>query len=86
MKKIFVIAAREYRAMVGTKAFLLSIIMMPILMLGSLVAMELMRTQGEIKERMIAVIDHSGQFAHLLIEQANLRNAMLDATAETSQD
>ncbi|MEL7497135.1 MAG: ABC transporter permease [Planctomycetota bacterium] len=62
MRKILTIAAREYKAMVGTKAFLISIIMMPVLMLGSLLAMELLQNNGEITDRKIAVIDHSGAF------------------------
>ena len=57
MRKILTIAAREYKAMVGTKAFLLSIIMMPVLMLGSIVVMELLRNSGDIKDRKIAIID-----------------------------
>ena len=53
--------------MVGTKAFLFSIIMMPVLMMGSLFAIELMRNAIEIHDRKIAVIDHSGEFVELLI-------------------
>ena len=59
MRKIWTIAAREYRAMVGTRAFLISIIMMPILLMGGLLAMELTRRVAEVKTRKIAVIDHS---------------------------
>ena len=47
--------------MVGTKAFLLSIIMMPVLMLGSLLALELMNSATGVKQRRIAVIDHTGR-------------------------
>ena len=71
MRKIITIAAREYRAMVGTKAFLFSIIMMPVLMMGSLFAIELMRNAIEVHDRKIAVIDHSGKFAEILILAAN---------------
>jgi ABC-type Na+ efflux pump permease subunit len=78
MRKIFTIAVREYRAMVGTKAFLLSIIMMPVLMLGSLLAIELTRNAGQIKERKIAVIDHSGKFMEVLKEAAEKKNAQID--------
>ena len=78
MKKIIIIAVREYRAMVGTKAFLISIIMMPVLMLGSLLAIELLRNAGQIKERKIAVIDHTGEFVVGIKAQANKKNAQID--------
>ena len=39
MFKLWVIAHREYVAMVGTKAFLFTLVMMPILMFGSLLVM-----------------------------------------------
>jgi ABC-type Na+ efflux pump permease subunit len=60
MRKILTIAVREYRAMVATKAFLISIIMMPLLMLGGLIAMEWIRKSGGITERRIAVFDPDG--------------------------
>ena len=78
MRKIITIAAREYRAMVGAKAFLFSIIMMPVLMMGSLLAIELMRNAGEIHDRKIAVIDHSGGFVERLIFEANQKNLSID--------
>ena len=78
MRKIIAIAVREYRAMVGTKAFLFSIIMMPVLMMGSLFAIELMRNAIEIHDRKIAVIDHSGEFVELLIIEANQKNLSVD--------
>ena len=82
MRKIITIAIREYWAMVGTKAFLVSIIMMPILMLGGIFAMELMQNVEQTKERTIAVIDHSNQFYDLLTERAAIHKAMLQKQAE----
>ncbi|MCH2181713.1 MAG: ABC transporter permease [Mariniblastus sp.] len=78
MRKILTIAAREYRAMVGTKGFLISVIMMPVLMLGSLFAMELMKQVSETKNRNIAVIDHSGFLFDELQAAANKRNQLVD--------
>lgn len=79
MKKIFTIAAREYRAMVGTKAFMISIVMMPIMMLGSLLVMELLRNSGDAVERKIAVIDHSGKFLRPLQLASEDRNAKMES-------
>ena len=78
MRKIITIAAREYRAIVGAKAFLFSIIMMPVLMMGSLLAIEFMRNAGEIHDRRIAVIDHSGEFIERLIQEAKRKNLSID--------
>ncbi len=78
MKKILTIAAREYRAMVATRGFLISVIMMPILMLGSLFTMELMKQVSKTKDRHIAVIDHSGFLFDELSSAANNRNEMID--------
>ena len=86
MKKILTIAAREYRAMVGTKAFLISIIMMPVLMLGSLLAIELLRNAGQINERKIAVIDHSGRFTEILQIESEKKNAIVDAAESARND
>ena len=86
MRKIFTIAVREYRAMVGTKAFLLSIVMMPVLMLGSLLAVELTRSAGQIKERKIAVIDHSGKFIEVLKAAADKKNALIDEAEKLRND
>jgi len=71
--------------MVGTKAFMISIIMMPVLMLGSLLAIELLRNAGQIKERKIAIIDHSGKFTEKLKAAADARNAAIQAAKERSQ-
>ncbi|MEM8736354.1 MAG: hypothetical protein AAGG44_19150, partial [Planctomycetota bacterium] len=75
MKKILTIAIREYKAMVATKAFLLSICMMPVLMLGGLFAVQFLNNVGEVKERKIAVADESGKILQILQTASDARNA-----------
>ena len=58
--------------MVATKAFLLSIIMMPVIMLGSIVVMGVLQSQAEIKMRRIAVVDHTGIFSDAIELAAKL--------------
>lgn len=70
MKKILTIAAREYRAMVATKAFLLSILIMPVLMFGSLIAVQFLEKAGESKNRKIVVVDQSGSLFEVLDKAA----------------
>ena len=85
-EKILTIAAREYKAMVGTKAFVISIIMMPVLMLGSLVVMELLRNTGEIQDRVIGVIDHSGDFLPAIEAAAQQRSQALTEARNRGSD
>lgn len=87
MRKILTIALREYKAMVGTKAFLLSIVMMPVLMLGGLFALRALQNVGTVKERKIAIHDASGVFADALSDASKQRNEGIDAMlAQTSED
>ena len=64
--------------MVATRGFLFLIVMMPVLMLGSLFAMELMKQVSATKNRNIAVIDHSGFLFEALQAAANQRNQLVD--------
>ncbi len=79
MNKILTIAVREYRAMVGTKAFMISIVMMPILMSAGILAMELFKDVGQTKERKLAIIDHSGHFLTTIQEAAVALNRSIDS-------
>ena len=88
MRKIFTIAAREYRAMVATKAFLISIIMMPVLMFGGMVAMKLLQENKTIEDKKIAVIDHTGFIYGPLKLAADANNQRLEETShnETTEN
>jgi ABC-2 type transport system permease protein len=59
MRKVLVIAIREYRAAVRTKAFLISLIMMPLLMGGSIGVQLLVRKMDDTKEKKFAVVDRT---------------------------
>ena len=85
MRKIITIAAREYKAMVATKAFLLSIIMMPVIMLGSIVLMSVLQSQAKIQTRQIAVVDHTGVFSKAIELAAEAHNQAIDAQIASGQ-
>ncbi len=86
MRKILTIALREYRAMVATKAFLISIVMMPLLMLGGLFAMEYLQEAQSVTERKIAVFDPDGSYFAALEAAAVAMNAMnADVATETPE-
>ncbi len=86
MKKIFTIANREFRAIVGTKAFLISLSIMPILMFGGIIAMQLLQERGSIEEKKLVVIDHSKQLYDFLQSSAEANNAVVDGQAKKAQE
>lgn len=85
MYKIWVVAVREYRAMVATRAFLVSLVMMPVLMLGSVAAMELLKNAGAVEERKIAVLDPGNLVFPRLKELAEAENRLVRARSESEE-
>lgn len=79
MAKLWIIAYREYVAMVGTKAFLFSMVMMPILMFGSLFLMPLLQRIGGGRELEIVVADGTGRILKVLQDAAAARAMQLDS-------
>jgi len=81
MRKTMVIAAREYQAAVRTKAFVISIIMMPILMGGSIVMQLALRDRLDLDDKRVQVIDLSvsrdqpSPLVDALVATANDRNS-----------
>jgi ABC-2 type transport system permease protein len=59
LRKILVIAAREYNAAVRTKAFLVSLVFLPLLMLGSFGVQALLRNKVDTTAKHFAVIDRT---------------------------
>lgn len=76
MRRLLVIAKREWAAMVVTKAFLFTLIMMPVLMLGGIVVMPMLGKLGGTKERRIVVADGTGQLFETIDAAAEQRNEM----------
>lgn len=82
MQKLLAIAQREFAAMVATKAFLLTLIMMPILMFGGLVLLPTIGKLGGRKERRIIVADQTGSLFDLVESQSRQRNEMIESAGE----
>lgn len=61
MRKIIVIAAREYKAAVHTKAFLIMMLAMPVFMVGSIAVQVLMKDKVDTTDKTIAVWDQTGR-------------------------
>lgn len=81
MRKSWVIAKREYNAAVRTKAFIVTLVLMPILMSGSGVLAVVFRKLDEATEKRYAVIDRTpgGHIAEFLRVKAIEYNSQLAA-------
>jgi ABC-2 type transport system permease protein len=75
MRKTLWLAKREYLTAVRTKGFLISLVLAPILMSGSVIAMALLKDRVDTTDQRLAVLDRSGVVAGALIEAAEERNA-----------
>ena len=82
MQKILTIARREYQAMVATKAFVIGIALMPVMMLGGMWIPGLLKGMEHAEDRRIAIVDGSGQLFEPLQMVANQRNQMLNSVTD----
>jgi ABC-2 type transport system permease protein len=87
MRKLLVIAAREYNATVRTKAFLLSLVLMPVLMGGTAVVHLLLKDWEDTREKRFAVVDRTAgeQLYPALAAAARRRNATQIFDPETGR-
>jgi ABC-2 type transport system permease protein len=74
MRKTLIIATREYMTAIRSKAFLVTLILMPVFMGGSLIAYMLLKDNVDTKDRRVAVIDHSGVVTEALVAETEARN------------
>ena len=74
MHKIVTIAKRDYIATVRTKAFVFGLVIAPMLFGGGSIAMTFFKGQPDLKDRRIAIIDHSGVVAGPLVSAAREKN------------
>jgi ABC-2 type transport system permease protein len=75
MRKALKVAAREYKATVRTKGFIIGLVLAPILMGGGALGMALFKDRVDTRDRRVAVIDRSGLLADALVRAAEERNA-----------
>jgi ABC-2 type transport system permease protein len=75
MRRVLTIARREYLAAVKTKAFLIGLVLAPLLMSGGFIAMALFSDQVDTTDQRVAVVDRSGFILPTLLEAAAARNA-----------
>src|SRR5262245_34301271 len=59
MRKSLVVAIREYAAAVKTKSFIISVILLPFMMFGGIIAQKLGEKIGDTSTRRVAIIDRT---------------------------
>jgi ABC-2 type transport system permease protein len=77
MSKMLTVARREYNAAVRTKAFLISLFLMPLLMGGGMLLQLVLGDQVDIQEKRFAIVDRTAgeELVEVLSTAASTRNA-----------
>jgi len=85
MRKVLVIAAREYRAAVRSKAFIVTLVLMPVLMGASVLVQIAFKRLEDTTEKTFAVVDRSpgGHIAEALQADVEMYNAHLTTDPKT---
>jgi ABC-2 type transport system permease protein len=60
LHKILIVAKRDYVASVRTKAFLFGLVIAPLLFGGSILGVAIVNKRPDVRERRVAIIDHTG--------------------------
>ena len=74
MRKILVIALREYKVAVLSKGFLVGLIMMPVMMLGGMAVPALFKDRIDMSDQRVVVLDRTGKLFPMLQQAAESRN------------
>lgn len=75
MSRILIIAQSEFLTLVKTKAFIIGILLMPVLMVGFFFFMAYAERHVDVERRPFAVIDHTGVLFDSIKAAADARNA-----------
>ncbi|MBI1915645.1 MAG: ABC transporter permease [Planctomycetes bacterium] len=82
MRKIVIVAVREYNAAVRTKTFLIGLLLMPILMGGSIAIQLLIQD----KDRRYAIVDRTGQFFTIIAKEVDKHNTTKPPDSVTREE
>src|SRR5690242_2796793 len=85
MRKIFVIARREYVSMVGSKAFVIGVAALPILMVVGGFLPRLLEKSVDLGDKKIVVLDRSGTLFDALDARVKKRNESEIADPKTGK-
>jgi ABC-type Na+ efflux pump permease subunit len=75
MRKTWIVARSEYIRAVRTKAFIIGVLLMPVLMGAGGIMIMLEKAVSDVEDRHFAVVDRTGELEELIRESAETRNA-----------
>jgi ABC-2 type transport system permease protein len=75
MRKILIVSQSEFATLVRSKAFIVSIVLMPVVMVLSVVLMRATKNATDGKDRTFAVVDYTGVLVEPLVAVAQVLNA-----------
>jgi ABC-2 type transport system permease protein len=81
MRKAFVVAGAEWNAAVRSRAFIVSLVLLPVLMGGSIAAEKAVAGHTDTMTRRFAVIDPTGKLYDGLAQKTEVRNALVAGKA-----
>ena len=74
MRKIMILARREYIAAVKRKGFILGLVLMPLFMSSGFIAIKLSQKMTDATDKKIALVDRSGLMTDVITQAAKIRN------------
>src|SRR5215467_3913649 len=77
MRKTIVVALRDYQAAVKTKAFLIGLLMMPLMFGGGILAQIVLRNNNDVRDKRVAVVDYTGRLFDGINQASDIRNQTL---------
>jgi len=75
LHRILLVARRDYLATVRTKAFLVGLVVAPLLFGGGLLGVALLKAKPDIADRRVAIVDRSGTVAAAIVQAAGEKSA-----------
>ena len=75
MRKTLIVAQSEFATLVRSKAFLISLVLMPVVMGGSIMLVRATKDATDMKDRTFALVDYTGVVAEPLTAVAGMYNA-----------
>jgi len=79
MRKVTIVAGAELGSALRSKAFLVSLILMPVLTVGSILVQRVIASQRDTRVRRFAVVDRTGKLYEPLRAATELRNQLVKA-------
>src|SRR5690349_9148281 len=74
MHRILLIAKRDYLMSIKAKAFLIGLIVAPILFGGGFIGLGVMKKKPDVDDRRFAILDRTGKAAAGIVQAAELKN------------